>query len=59
DSLEKEKQLAGSKEEVLKLKYLDISIPYTPPGKGKYYLEVIVKDLARSIRYQKFHKFKI
>jgi GWxTD domain-containing protein len=59
DTLEKENPITRPKEEVLKAKHIGIPIPYTPPGKGKYYLEVIIKDPIKSYRYRDFLQFKV
>ncbi len=54
-----ETQLDKTKTEILTIKHLIISIPYAPRGKGKYFLEVIIKDRNRSFRYRNFCQFKI
>ncbi len=59
DSVKKEQKFTRSKAEVLKLKHMVIPIPYSPPGKGKYYLEAIVKDMSKALRFRNFHKFKV
>lgn len=50
-----------TKEEILQTKNLEITVPYSlpPPGKGSYYLDVIIKEVLTSSRYRNFSRFKI
>ncbi|MDQ1354343.1 MAG: GWxTD protein [Acidobacteriota bacterium] len=59
DKKEETRDLVLSKEELLKKDTLDLTVPYSPPQKGKYYFDVIVKDLISTSSYRNLiqHKF--
>lgn len=47
-----------NKEKVLQQKYIEFSIDFKPEKKGKYYLDIILKDMISSKRYRNFINFK-
>lgn len=48
-----------SQEQLLKLKFIDLSVPFTPTLKGKYHLDVVIKEPASGTKYRNFHRFKL
>jgi GWxTD domain-containing protein len=58
-TIEKDQLLNQSKDEILKLKYITFAIPYTPTEKGKYLLEVVIRDPVSSFNFRNFAKFKM
>ncbi|NIM18449.1 MAG: GWxTD domain-containing protein [Candidatus Aminicenantes bacterium] len=61
DHFKLEKHTRKTKEEILQTKNLEITVPYSlqAPGKGSYYLDVIIKEVLTSSRYRNFSRFKI
>jgi GWxTD domain-containing protein len=58
DELEKTWNLAEGKENILKKDNVAFVIPYTASSKGKYYFDIIVKDLASTSSYRNMIRFK-
>jgi hypothetical protein len=56
--IKKKERLDKSKQELLQLKTIDIMLPYSPPQKGKYIADVIIKELSTGSRYRNTCKFK-
>lgn len=59
DKKEETRDLTWSKDELLKKNTLELTVPYTPTLKGKYYFDIIVKDLISTSSYRNLiqHKF--
>lgn len=59
DKKEETRDLTWSKVDLLKKNTLELTVPYTPLQKGKYYFDVIVKDLISTSSYRNLiqHKF--
>jgi GWxTD domain-containing protein len=59
DKKEETRDLTWSKDDLLKKNTLELTVPYTPLQKGKYYFDVIVKDLISTSSYRNLiqHKF--
>ena len=53
ESVEKTHNLSFGKAEILKMKNVELVIPYSAPSKGKYSFDIVVKDLYGSGSYRK------
>lgn len=58
DELEKTWNLAEGKDIILKQDNIAFTIPYTASSKGKYYFDIIVKDLTSTSTYRNMIRFK-
>lgn len=58
-TIEKDYHFSSAKDEILKQKYIFLSIPYQPKEQGKYLVEIIIKDPVSQYNYRNFTKFKI
>ncbi len=52
------KTIGKEKDELLKSKTAELTIPYSPPAKGEYFFEIIVTDLSSAAKYRNFFKHK-
>jgi GWxTD domain-containing protein len=60
DSIDKEvNYLHHDMNELLKRKNINITVPYSPPAKGKYIFDIILDDTMSSSRYRDMIKQKI
>ncbi len=59
DKKEELRDMVWSKDELLKKNTLELTVPYTPTLKGKYYFDIIVKDAISTSSYRNLihHKF--
>lgn len=59
DKKEETRDLTWPKDELLKKDTLELTVPYTPTLKGKYYFDVIVKDVISTSSYRNLiqHRF--
>jgi GWxTD domain-containing protein len=58
ERIEKEETVIGSKGEILERKDVEIKVPYELSGKGKYFFDVITKDVMTGSRYRNVCSFK-
>jgi GWxTD domain-containing protein len=58
DVLKQEKSLQMEKDELLKLKKFQFTIPYSIKQKGKYYFDIVIEDKNSGKRYRNFASFK-
>lgn len=59
DKVTKTSILDKSKEELLKLKSIDLTVPFAPTEKGNYQLDVIIKEPTSGTKYRNFYQFKL
>lgn len=58
-AIEKDHLFSSSKDNLIKQKYISLTIPYTPVEKGKYLVEIVIRDPVSQYSYRNFTKFKI
>jgi GWxTD domain-containing protein len=58
DSLEETRDITGEKEDLLGMKNFALALPYTLPGKGKYFFDIIVEDVSSTARYRNMVSYK-
>lgn len=59
DEMQEIRTFAAAKDEILKMKHILLTIPFTPSSKGKYSFDIIVKDVVSGSSYRQLirHKF--
>jgi len=59
DEVQETRTFAAAKDEILKMKHIQLTIPYTLSSKGKYSFDIIVKDVSSGSSYRHMiqHKF--
>lgn len=58
DKKEESRDLTWPKDELLKKNTLELTVPYTPPLKGNYYFDIIVKDVISTSSYRNLIQYK-
>ncbi|MCP5105240.1 MAG: hypothetical protein GY950_17760 [bacterium] len=56
--IKENREVTGAKEVFLKRDKIEFTFPYTPPAKGKYYFDIIVKDVFSNARYRNLIQYK-
>ncbi len=59
DVVETQKSLVMDKDELLKMKNIEFSIPYPVSQKGKYYFDVVIEDKNSTAKYRNFVSHKV
>jgi GWxTD domain-containing protein len=58
DEIKLTRELNEEKDVLLSQKRIELEVPYTPTGKGKYYFDIVVKDLLSGSGYRSTISYK-
>jgi GWxTD domain-containing protein len=58
DQKEETREISGQKEELLKKKDIEITIPLALPAKGKYLIDIVVEEVVSGAKYRDVIKYK-
>jgi GWxTD domain-containing protein len=58
DTVKTSKTIEMDKEEILKLKNFEFTVPYSIRKSGKYYFDIVIEDRNSNMKYRNFTSFK-
>ncbi|MFC2155247.1 GWxTD domain-containing protein [Acidobacteriota bacterium] len=58
ETIRVEKTISKDEDELLKTKNIEFTVPYSPPGKGKYFFDIIIEEEGSSSKYRNCFKHK-
>ena len=59
DEISMDKNFSMDKDKLLKMKAIELSVPYSTNEKGKYYFDVVIEEKSSAAKFRDFAKYKI